>query len=42
MRFGVLYEPQLHNPRVAGDELRLIDEAIEQVELADRLRIEHA
>ena len=42
MRFGVFYELQLPKPWGEGDEQRLIDEAIEQVELADRLGIEHA
>jgi len=42
MRFGVFYELQLPKPWDEGDEHRLIKEAIEQVELADRLGIDHA
>lgn len=42
MRFGVFYELQLPKPWEEGDEQRLVDEAIEQVVLADRLGIEHA
>jgi len=42
MRFGVFYELQLPKPWVEGAEHRLIHEAIEQVQLADRLGIDHA
>src|SRR5687767_317754 len=41
MRFGLFYEHQL--PRVAGrlDEGRLLADALEQVELADRLGVDY-
>jgi alkanesulfonate monooxygenase SsuD/methylene tetrahydromethanopterin reductase-like flavin-dependent oxidoreductase (luciferase family) len=42
MRFGVFYELQLPKPWDEGAEMRLVQEAIEQVELADRLGIHHA
>ena len=42
MRFGVFYELQLPKPWDEGAEQRLIQEAIEQVQLADRLGIDHA
>ena len=42
MRFGVFYELQLPKPWTEDSEHRLIHEAIEQVELADRLGIDHA
>ncbi len=42
MRFGVFYELQLPKPWDDGAEQQLINEAIEQVELADRLGIHHA
>ena len=42
MRFGVFYELQLPKPWEQGAEHQLIQEAIEQVQLADRLGIEHA
>ena len=42
MRFGVFYELQLPKPWDDGAEHRLVHEAIEQVELADRLGIQHA
>jgi len=42
MRFGVFYELQLPKPWDEGDEHRIVHEAIEQVELADRLGIHHA
>jgi alkanesulfonate monooxygenase SsuD/methylene tetrahydromethanopterin reductase-like flavin-dependent oxidoreductase (luciferase family) len=37
MKFGIFYEHQLPRPWDEGSELRLIQEALEQVELADRL-----
>jgi alkanesulfonate monooxygenase SsuD/methylene tetrahydromethanopterin reductase-like flavin-dependent oxidoreductase (luciferase family) len=37
MRFGLLYEHQLPRPWAPGAELRLLHEALEQIELADRL-----
>ena len=42
MRFGVFYELQLPKPWGEGAEHTLVQEAIEQVELADRLGIQHA
>ena len=42
MRFGVFYELQLPKPWAEGAELRLVQEAIEQVVLADKLGIHHA
>src|SRR3712207_3242758 len=37
MRFGIFYEHQLPRPWGADDEFRLLQDALEQVELADRL-----
>jgi alkanesulfonate monooxygenase SsuD/methylene tetrahydromethanopterin reductase-like flavin-dependent oxidoreductase (luciferase family) len=42
MRFGIFYEHQLPRPWEEGDELRLFQEALDQVELADRLGIDYA
>ncbi len=42
MRFGVFYELQLPKPWSADAEHRLVQEALEQIELADRLGIDHA
>jgi alkanesulfonate monooxygenase SsuD/methylene tetrahydromethanopterin reductase-like flavin-dependent oxidoreductase (luciferase family) len=42
MRFGVFYELQLPRPWETDSELRLVHEAIEQVQLADRIGIDHA
>jgi alkanesulfonate monooxygenase SsuD/methylene tetrahydromethanopterin reductase-like flavin-dependent oxidoreductase (luciferase family) len=42
MKFGIFYEHQLPRPWVEGAELRLFQEALEQVELADRLGIDCA
>ena len=42
MQFGIFYEHQIPRPWRAGDEHRLLKEALEQVELADRLGIEYA
>ncbi len=42
MRFGIFYEHQLPRPWREGDELRLFQEALDQVELADRLGIDYA
>ena len=42
MRFGVFYELQLPKPWLPGDEARLFHEALDQVELADRLGFDHA
>src|SRR3954466_509015 len=37
MRFGIFYEHQLPRPRDEGAEQRLIADALEQVEIADRV-----
>ena len=42
MKFGIFYEHQLPRPWREGDELQLFQEALEQVELADRLGIDYA
>jgi alkanesulfonate monooxygenase SsuD/methylene tetrahydromethanopterin reductase-like flavin-dependent oxidoreductase (luciferase family) len=42
MRFGIFYEHQLPRPWKEGDELRLFQEALDQVQLADRLGIDYA
>src|SRR6266540_3135708 len=41
MRFGIFYEHQLPRPWAPGDEHRLLTDALEQVELADRLGIDY-
>ena len=41
VRFGIFYEHQLPRPWEEGDELRLITDALDQVELADRLGIDY-
>ncbi len=40
MKFGIFYEHQLPRPWNEGDEERLYDQALDQVELADRLGID--
>src|SRR5215475_12002794 len=42
MKFGLFYEHQLPKPWRDGDEARLYREALEQVELADRLGFDYA
>ena len=42
MKFGIFYEHQLPRPWNEGDEQRLFQEALDQVELADRLGIDYA
>ncbi|HLY58994.1 MAG TPA: LLM class flavin-dependent oxidoreductase [Stellaceae bacterium] len=42
MRFGVFYELQLPRPWAKDDELRLIANALNQVELADRIGVDYA
>jgi alkanesulfonate monooxygenase SsuD/methylene tetrahydromethanopterin reductase-like flavin-dependent oxidoreductase (luciferase family) len=42
MRFGVFYELQMPKPWDARSEQRTVQEALEQVELADRLGFDHA
>lgn len=41
MKFGVFYEVQLPTPHQEGDETRMFREALEHVELADRLGIHY-
>jgi len=42
MKFGIFYEHQIPRPWREGDELRVYQEALDQVELADRLGIDYA
>ena len=42
MQFGIFYEHQLPRPWREDGELRLVQEALEQVELADRLGLDYA
>jgi alkanesulfonate monooxygenase SsuD/methylene tetrahydromethanopterin reductase-like flavin-dependent oxidoreductase (luciferase family) len=42
VKFGIFYEHQLPRPWGEGDEQRLFNEALDQVELADRLGIDYA
>jgi alkanesulfonate monooxygenase SsuD/methylene tetrahydromethanopterin reductase-like flavin-dependent oxidoreductase (luciferase family) len=42
MQFGIFYEHQIPRPWKQGDERKLFREALEQVELADRLGIDFA
>ena len=42
MRFGIFYEHQLPRPWGEGEELKLFQDALDQVELADRLGIDYA
>ena len=42
MKFGIFYEHQLPRPWSEGRELALFQEALDQVELADRLGIDYA
>src|SRR5499426_476011 len=42
MQFGIFYEHQIPRPWHDGDEHRLFKEALEQVELADRLGLDYA
>ena len=42
MRFGIFYEHQFPRPWDDGGELKLFQDALDQVELADRLGIDHA
>src|SRR6266545_2618003 len=41
MRFGIFYEHQLPRPWAPGDEQQLLTDALEQVDLADRLGIDY-
>ena len=42
MRFGIFYEHQLPRPWAPGDEHQLLTDALEQIELADRIGIDYA
>jgi|CXWL01.1.fsa_nt_gi alkanesulfonate monooxygenase SsuD/methylene tetrahydromethanopterin reductase-like flavin-dependent oxidoreductase (luciferase family) len=42
MKFGIFYEHQLPRPWDEGKELKLFQDALDQVELADKLGIDHA
>src|SRR5262245_43481838 len=42
MKFGIFYEHQLPRPWIEGSELQLFQDALAQVELADRLCIDYA
>ncbi len=42
MKFGIFYEHQLPRPWNEGDELQLFQDALDQVELADKLGIDYA
>ena len=42
MQFGVFYEHQLPKPWSVDDEYQLLHDALEQVELADRLGFHYA
>ena len=42
MKFGIFYEHQLPRPWQDGDEQKLFNDALEQVEIADRLGIDYA
>ena len=41
MRFGIFYEHQLPRPWNSGEEQQLILDALEQIELADRIGIDY-
>ena len=40
MKFGIFYEHQVPRPWEEGDEVRVMQEAMEEAELADRLGFE--
>jgi alkanesulfonate monooxygenase SsuD/methylene tetrahydromethanopterin reductase-like flavin-dependent oxidoreductase (luciferase family) len=42
MKFGVFYEHQIPRPWHEGDEHKIYQQALDQVELADRIGIDHA
>ena len=42
MKFGIFYEHQLPRPWTEGIEQKLFQDALDQVELADRLGIDYA
>jgi alkanesulfonate monooxygenase SsuD/methylene tetrahydromethanopterin reductase-like flavin-dependent oxidoreductase (luciferase family) len=41
LRFGIFYEHQLPRPWEQGDEQRLLSDALEQIEVADRVGIDY-
>src|SRR5687767_7230323 len=41
MRFGIFYEHQMPRPWAEGAEEKLLNDALEQVELADKVGIDH-
>ena len=41
MKFGIFYEHQLPRPWKENDELKLYQDALDQVELADNLGIDY-
>src|SRR5919198_230645 len=41
MRFGIFYEHQLPRPWALGDEEKLLADALEQVEIADRVGVDY-
>src|ERR1017187_9031092 len=41
MKLGTFYEHQLPRPWKEGDELKLFQDALDQVELADKLGVDH-
>src|ERR671915_1978413 len=41
MRFGIFYEHQLPRPWAPGDEEKLLADALEQVEIADRVGVDY-
>ena len=41
MKLGVFYEHQLPQPWEEGSELKLFNDALDQIELADRLGFDH-
>ena len=42
MKFGIFYEHQLPRPWSEGQEQKLFQDALDQVELADKLGIDYA
>ncbi|SNS38708.1 LLM class flavin-dependent oxidoreductase [Streptosporangium subroseum] len=42
IRFGIFYEHQLPKPWQPGDERRLYKDALEQIEIADRVGFDYA
>ena len=42
MRFGIFYEHQYPRPWPEGGEQKLFQDALDEIELADKLGIDHA